>query len=77
METGQKYNIVYADPPWRYDNKRVQGGAEKHYGTMSTEEICRLPVSDICAENCTLFLWVIQNRRLSGRPRPVWHGRGR
>ena len=26
METGQKYNIVYADPPWRYDNKRVQGG---------------------------------------------------
>ena len=43
METGQKYNIVYADPPWRYDNKRVQGGAEKHYGTMSTEEICGLP----------------------------------
>ena len=29
METGQKYNIVYADPPWRYENKRVQGGAEK------------------------------------------------
>ena len=58
METGQKYNIVYADPPWRYDNKRVQGGAEKHYGTMSTEEICGLPVADICAEDCTLFLWV-------------------
>ena len=55
METGQKYNIVYADPPWRYDNKRVQGGAEKHYGTMSTEDICGMPVSDICAENCTLF----------------------
>ena len=58
METGQKYNIVYADPPWRYDNKRVRGGAEKHYGTMSTEDICGLPVADICAEDCTLFLWV-------------------
>lgn len=58
METGQKYNIVYADPPWRYDNKRVQGGAEKHYETMGTEDICALPVEDICAEDCTLFLWV-------------------
>lgn len=58
METEQKYNIVYADPPWQYDNKRVQGGAEKHYGTMGTEDICALPVADICAEDCTLFLWV-------------------
>ena len=36
----------------------MQGGAEKHYGTMSTEDICGLPVADICAEDCTLFLWV-------------------
>jgi site-specific DNA-methyltransferase (adenine-specific) len=57
MERKQKYNIIYADPPWRYDNKKVQGGAEKHYGTMAVEQICDLPVEDICAKDCTLFLW--------------------
>ena len=57
MGTGKKYNIIYADPPWRYDNKRVRGGAEKHYRTMGMAEICALPVADICAEDCTLFLW--------------------
>lgn len=57
MEKEQRYNIIYADPPWRYDNKKVQGGAEKHYRTMAVEQICDLPVADICAEDCTLFLW--------------------
>lgn len=57
MEKEQKYNIIYADPPWRYDNKKVQGGAEKHYRTMAVEQICDLPVADICADDCTLFLW--------------------
>ena len=32
------YEIIYADPPWRYSAKRVQGAAENHYPTMSIEE---------------------------------------
>lgn len=53
----EKYNIIYADPPWRYRNKKVQGGADNHYETMGVEEICALPVEDICAEDSVLFLW--------------------
>ena len=30
----KKYNIIYADPPWRYDMNRGQGAAENHYPTM-------------------------------------------
>lgn len=51
------YEICYADPPWRYDNKGGQGVAEKHYPTMSLSEICALPVADITAKDSALFLW--------------------
>lgn len=54
----KKYSIIYADPPWRYEMKKGQGVAENHYSTMGTEEICGLPVQEICDKNCVLFLWV-------------------
>ena len=62
-----KYNIIYADPPWSYEDKRKTkgknnphgaGGAEKHYNTMSIEDIKLLPVQKIANDNCYLFLWV-------------------
>src|SRR3990167_3815073 len=52
-----KYQIIYADPPWSY----YRGGYKnqsQHYDTMSIEEICALPVKDLSADNCILFLWV-------------------
>ena len=53
----QKFNIIYADPPWRYANNRAKGVAENHYPTMNIEEICALPVSDLTAKDSALFLW--------------------
>lgn len=56
----KKYNIIYADPPWNFKvwSKKGQGrSAEAHYSTMGIEEICALPVSDIAAEDCCLFMW--------------------
>jgi site-specific DNA-methyltransferase (adenine-specific) len=53
----KKYGIIYADPPWSYSNKGVNGGADKHYDCMTLEDICTLPVQDIAEENCVLFLW--------------------
>ena len=44
--TNKKYDIIYADPPWAYLwGKGKSGGnfcPEKHYKTMSIEEICEL-----------------------------------
>lgn len=54
----KKYSIIYADPPWRYEMKKGQGVAENHYSTMGIEEICSLPVQEICEKDCALFLWV-------------------
>ena len=51
------YNIIYADPPWRYEQRKVQGAAENHYPTMSIDELCALPVESLAAKDCLLFLW--------------------
>lgn len=53
-----KYKIIYADPPWRYECKNVQGAAENHYPTMSIDELCALPVEELADRDCALFLWV-------------------
>ena len=50
MMTGT-YEIIYADPPWRYSAKKVQGAAENHYPTMSIDELCALPVAELAAKD--------------------------
>lgn len=55
--TNKKYNIIYADPPWRYGDRKCNGACEHHYPTMKIEDICKLPISELCADNCVLFLW--------------------
>lgn len=53
----QKYSVIYADPPWSYRNKGTRAAADRHYPTMGIEDIKALPVADIAAEDCVLFLW--------------------
>jgi len=53
----KEYSIIYADPPWAYRQKSLQGAAEHHYKTMNIEDICQLPVSEIAAKDSVLFLW--------------------
>lgn len=54
----EKYKIIYADPAWSYDDKALnRGGAERHYKTMSVEEIKNLPIKDISDDDCVLFMW--------------------
>jgi N6-adenosine-specific RNA methylase IME4 len=52
------YGVIYADPPWRYDNVPmgdVARQAEQHYPSMALDDIKALHVP--AAENCVLFLW--------------------
>ena len=53
----KKYGIIYADPPWGYRNSRTRAAASKHYDTMTIPDIAKLPVPEIAAEDCLLFLW--------------------
>ena len=61
VKTKNKYNIIYADPPWKYDvysKKGLGRSAESHYSTMSLDNICNLPIQSIAAKDCALFIWV-------------------
>ena len=56
----KKYNIIYADPPWHFqnwNNKTAQTNPENHYSTMSLKEIGKLSVKDIADKDCVLFMW--------------------
>lgn len=60
--TDKKYSIIYADPPWKYNsrtNKKTKfgGGCGGHYNLMTMNEIEKLPIPQIAADNCVLFLW--------------------
>ena len=57
---GKKYQVIYADPPWRYEHLPIgsKGRAiERHYPTMSVEDIKKLPIKSLGKENSALFLW--------------------
>lgn len=57
FNTDKKYEVIYADPPWRYSDRKCNGACEFHYETMKLEEIKKLPIPQIADKNCVLFLW--------------------
>lgn len=59
--TEKKYNIIYADPPWNYNQcgskNDNRGMASRHYKTMKTNDICKLPVKRIKTDDAICFMW--------------------
>jgi N6-adenosine-specific RNA methylase IME4 len=55
-----KYNIIYADPPWTYQDKALAGnrGAGCKYKLMTLDELGAMPIYDLAADNACLFTWV-------------------
>lgn len=52
------FNVIYADPPWRYEYSiSTSREIENQYPTMTLEDICSLPVASISADDSVLFLW--------------------
>jgi N6-adenosine-specific RNA methylase IME4 len=61
IESGQKFSIIYSDPPWSFNNKNTGGsmtsGASSKYSVMNLKDICALPVDKITNKDCILFMW--------------------
>jgi N6-adenosine-specific RNA methylase IME4 len=60
LATDKKYPVIYADPAWAYyyNTVTLSRSVDRHYPTMSVEEIAALPVPDIATDDAVLFLWV-------------------
>jgi N6-adenosine-specific RNA methylase IME4 len=57
-----KYNIILSDFPWYYNSRnnsktRFGSGCGGHYDTLKMEEIKALPIKEIVADNCAMFMW--------------------
>lgn len=59
---GKRFRTILADPPWRFINRTGKVAPEHRrlarYGTMSTDEICELPVESLTESTAHLYLWV-------------------
>lgn len=61
----EKYDIIYADPPWDYKGQlqhagpgsKDTGGAVRHYPTVTSAELKQLDLQRIAAPDCLLFMW--------------------
>lgn len=60
--TRNGYGVIYADPPWTFrvwaDSEKSHGSAVAHYRTMSADELKAMPVADLAAGDCCLFMWI-------------------
>ena len=59
---GKKYQTIYADPPWQFQNRTGKVAPEhkrlNRYPTMTIEDIKSMPIADLADEKCHLYLWV-------------------
>jgi N6-adenosine-specific RNA methylase IME4 len=56
----KKYEIIYADPPWSYNDKMAghSFSLDHEYKTQKKQWISNLPIDKITNNDCCLFLWV-------------------
>jgi N6-adenosine-specific RNA methylase IME4 len=69
ITAGNRFPAILADPPWHFrswtngrwkgDGKIFTPAKAPEYHTMSVDQICGLPVQELAAPDCALFVWGI------------------
>lgn len=55
-----KYSVIYADPAWPVESivmDKWESPIDDKYPTMSIQDIKNLPIKDLTADDCSLFIW--------------------
>lgn len=55
-----KYSVIYTDPPWPVGSivmDKWESPIDDKYPVMSIEDITNLPVQELAADDCALFMW--------------------
>jgi len=59
------FGVVYADPPWAFTTYSRQQVApargRQPYSVMTLADIKALPVADVAARDCLLFMWTVSH----------------
>jgi len=69
IASGFRAGVIAVDPPWPFEtwSEGARGSAVQHYETMPLGEIKALPVAQLAAADCALFLWGTWPNM------PMWH----
>lgn len=57
-----EYGTIIVDPPWNYDHstkdEKLRGySTDKHYGGLTTADLCNLDVGGLARPDAVIFLW--------------------
>jgi N6-adenosine-specific RNA methylase IME4 len=55
----ERFHVIVCDPAWRYAIRASDATQRGNtpYGDMSIDEICALPVPELAADDCIMWLW--------------------
>lgn len=57
-----RFATILADPPWRFTNRSGKIAPEHkrlaRYPTLELDDICNLPIGDVCENTAHCYLWV-------------------
>jgi N6-adenosine-specific RNA methylase IME4 len=61
IDSGLKYRVAVADPPWCFDNAVTGGsqtsGAGQKYPVIKTDEMGQLPIREFMARDSVMLMW--------------------
>ena len=61
IDNNRKFNTIYADPPWPYDNQATRSATcniyKKGEFKMSMDDLKAMPINSLSNDNCHLHLW--------------------
>lgn len=73
------FRVIAADPPSSYkvfSDKGKGRSPEAHYGCMKQDDIAAMPVKQLAAKDCHLFLWVTGPFLVTGKHLPIMRAWG-
>jgi N6-adenosine-specific RNA methylase IME4 len=55
------YGAILADPPWHFQTwgEGSKRNVTSKYSTMQAADIAALPVAELAAPDCVLFMWIV------------------
>lgn len=65
------YSVILIDPPWRFVTRSEKGTAkspQRHYRTMTLQQIAAMPIAGLADDDCLLFMWATW----PVLPRAIW-----
>jgi N6-adenosine-specific RNA methylase IME4 len=62
IASGYRARAIHIDPPWHFVVRSAAGEARSasvHYTTTQFDKLASLPIGDLAADDCVMFMWTV------------------